>query len=132
MIESGYYPQGAEFDKYAPWNEEEQKEMKFNVCVTSTLSKRCKLSTTHYSYVVEPFNNFASYETDEVDWEDEYNNEYFGIEELLKELSKMAGEKLRELPKSKDYNTEKKRRKLQCIIASCKGWETDSFYVNKE
>ena len=46
--ESGYYPEGAEFDPKAPYNEKEKKEVKTNVYVSLSLSKGFTISTRNY------------------------------------------------------------------------------------
>lgn len=43
MKESGYYPEGAEFDPNAPWNEKETPKEEIEVEVTVTLKKKVKL-----------------------------------------------------------------------------------------
>lgn len=43
MKESGYYPEGAEFDPNAPWNEKEIPKEEIEVEVTVTLRKKVKL-----------------------------------------------------------------------------------------
>ena len=43
MKESGYYPEGAEFDPNAPWNEKEIPMEEIEVEVTVTLKKKVKL-----------------------------------------------------------------------------------------
>lgn len=48
MIESGYYPAGAEFDPSAPWNEHTNDEIDVEVDVTITVHKKVKIYTTDY------------------------------------------------------------------------------------
>ena len=48
MIESGYYPPGAEFDPNAPWNEVEVPEQEFEVTCSQTLSKSTTIWTNDY------------------------------------------------------------------------------------
>lgn len=49
MIESGYYPPGAEFDPRAPWNEVEYPEKEIEVTVSVTLSKTVKVLVNDYN-----------------------------------------------------------------------------------
>ena len=49
MIESGYYPPGAEFDPNAPYNEKELPEKEIEVTVSITLSKTVKIKVSDYT-----------------------------------------------------------------------------------
>ena len=44
MIESGYYPIGAEFDPKAPYNEEIIPDKEIEVTISVTLSKTVKIT----------------------------------------------------------------------------------------
>lgn len=46
MIESGYYPLGAENDSNAPYNEEEQKDREIDIEIV--LSKKTKINVNDY------------------------------------------------------------------------------------
>lgn len=48
MIESGYYPAGAEYDPKAPWNQLEPEPRKIEVTVSITLSKTVEVEVTDY------------------------------------------------------------------------------------
>lgn len=51
MKESGYYPEGAEFDPKAPWNEKESEEKEVEVTVSITLSKTVKVKVSDYEII---------------------------------------------------------------------------------
>lgn len=51
MIESGYYPPGAEHDSRAPWNEKDIPEKEVEVCVSVTLSKTIKIKVSDYEII---------------------------------------------------------------------------------
>lgn len=53
MIESGYYPAGAEYDKNAPYNKADKEEKEIEVTVSITLSKTIKVKVSDYE--IEPF-----------------------------------------------------------------------------
>ena len=53
MIESGYYPMGAEHDPRAPWNQSEPSEEEIEVLVSITLSKSVKIKVKDYIVVDE-------------------------------------------------------------------------------
>lgn len=48
MIESGYYPIGAENDTAAPWNQKELPNKEIEVLVSITLSKSVKIKVSDY------------------------------------------------------------------------------------
>lgn len=48
MIESGYYPPGAEHDPNAPWNQVDNPEREIEVTVSVTLSKTVKIKVSDY------------------------------------------------------------------------------------
>ena len=48
MIESGYYPIGAEFDPKAPYNEEIIPDKEVEVTISVTLSKTVKITVNDY------------------------------------------------------------------------------------
>lgn len=51
MIESGYYPPGAEHDPRAPYNEVETPEREIEVTVSVTLSKTVKIKVSDYEII---------------------------------------------------------------------------------
>lgn len=53
MIESGYYPPGAEFDSNAPWNQVDLPEKEIEVTVSVTLSKTVKITVDDYEAEVD-------------------------------------------------------------------------------
>ena len=48
MIESGYYPIGAEFDPKAPYNEQIIPDKEIEVTISVTLSKTVKITVNDY------------------------------------------------------------------------------------
>lgn len=48
MIESGYYPSGAEHSPNAPWNQVDNPEREIEVTVSVTLSKTVKIKVSDY------------------------------------------------------------------------------------
>ena len=68
MIESGYYPPGAEFDINAPYNEKELPEKEIEVTVSITLSKTVKIKVSDYTiYSIEADNGKCF---DDIDYSD--------------------------------------------------------------
>jgi len=48
MKESGYYPEGAEYDPEAPWNEKETPREEIEVEISVVLKKKVKLQVDKY------------------------------------------------------------------------------------
>ena len=68
MIESGYYPPGAEFDPNAPYNQKELPEKEIEVTVSITLSKIVKIKVSDYTvYSIEADNGKCF---DDIDYSD--------------------------------------------------------------
>ena len=68
MIESGYYPPGAEFDPNAPYNQKELPEKEIEVTVSITLSKTVKIKVSDYTiYSIEADNGKCF---DDIDYSD--------------------------------------------------------------
>ena len=84
MIESGYYPPGAEFDPRAPYNEVENDEIDFDITCTQVLSKTVSVTTTNYVREVDEerdeegsIHRDVTYDTSDTNWADEFaENEY--------------------------------------------------------
>ena len=68
MIESGYYPPGAEFDVNAPYNQKELPEKEIEVTVSITLSKTVKIKVSDYTVYSNEDDNGNHFE--EVDYSD--------------------------------------------------------------
>ena len=59
MIESGYYPIGAEFDPKAPYNEEIIPDKEIEVTISVTLSKTVKITVNDYTIDEEGYCDFS-------------------------------------------------------------------------
>ena len=137
MIESGYYPPGAEFDPNAPYNQSEPEPVEVDVTISQSLSRSTKIKVTDYISNewedVEPNNKGGFYRTKEIEYDfsdsdlkGAYERQEYTISELLDYL--------------KDYlitdinkcNEESKKRKLQHILKCCEDWEVDETEVIEE
>ena len=137
MIESGYYPPGAEFDPNAPYNQRDPDEIEVNVCISQTLHKSTTISTT--DYVAEEWEDYerdddggfvttreVSYNFSDSDLLSAYKNDNWTIPELLNELKNYIQQDLdKGCSKSKESY-------LKCMIAACEDWELDEEEVIKE
>ena len=59
MIESGYYPIGAEFDPKAPYNEQIIPDKEIEVTISVTLSKTVKITVNDYIIDEEGYYDFS-------------------------------------------------------------------------
>lgn len=134
MFESGYYPAGAEFNTNAPWNEKEVPERDFEVNATFTLTKQCQITTN--DYVPEESGQdedgwwYDEISTQDTDWEAAYKENYKTPLELIEILKKKCEDELAAIGDMK-HGTYSKRRELQNIIDSCKGWAYLDFDIDE-
>lgn len=126
MIESGYYPPGAEFDPNAPYNEVELPEEEFDVCISSSLSKSTTVTTNDYSVDSwDEEDGNASFDTSDTNWEQAYNNDgHYTPLELIQKFKEV----LSELVKDTDIKPRKKKE-YEHLISECEGWSEDELEV---
>lgn len=131
MIESGYYPPGAEFDPRAPWNEQEVPERQFDVCISQTLSKSTRVTTNDYIPEVDQDEDgvYESTDTSDTDWEAAYNKDHYTPLQLIN----LFKESLLDELNSNKLNLDLKRRKcLEELIRECSDWTEDETEVVKD
>lgn len=119
MTESGYYPPGAEFDPNAPWNQTEPPEIDFDVCISSTLSKNVKVSTSDYREDEE-----GEISTMETDWKAAYGDTHCTPMELIEHCKKLAQAVL-----DNDTRYLSVKSRLRMLIEECNGWSEDELEV---
>lgn len=102
MIESGYYPPGAEFDPNAPWNEPGDPDPKeVEVAVSTTLSRNTTVWTSDYN--AESWEDWdigdegetihtggVDYDFSDTDFKEAYTEEMYTVEEVLSKVSDYA------------------------------------------
>lgn len=101
------YPVGSDTED-APWNTHDKESMKFDCVVTETLVRMTEVPTKDYKRYEE------SIDTDEVDWENEYNEYCITIRDLLFELREMTDKELNRLPARTGRGVFLKRIKKSC------------------
>lgn len=137
MIESGYYPPGAQFDSNAPYNQRDPEPVEVDVCISQTLHKSTTISTT--DYVAEECEDCerdddggfvttggVSYDFSDSDLLNAYKNDSWTIPELLYELKDYI---------KQDLNkgcSESKKTWLERMMKACEDWELDEEEVIKE
>lgn len=134
MIESGYYPMGAEYDSSAPYNQEEVPDIDFDLTCSQCLSKTVEVTTNDYlpgstevEYEREPDGSYSSTtyagvpDTSDTDWEEAYHdNDHYTPLQLIELFKRFLDDKLtgkNTVPNSTSY--------LKRIKAECEGWVED-------
>ena len=131
MYDNYNYPMGADTTD-APWNARENDEVPFDVCVTQTLTKNDTVMSTNYEEYTTREDGMVdvNYDTSEIDWEDEWLSQAYGIPFLLKELEKYVTKELKSM--SEDNRGTKSRRKfLKDILSACQGWSLEETIVEE-
>lgn len=136
MIESGYYPPGAEFDPNAPYNQVDPPEHEFGITISQTLSKSTSVCTTDYNYECDADEDgvYTNYNTEDTNWDAAYKDEHLTIEQLLDVLKNMCvlEKSVLEAKLEKDIATKNRIRKLDYYISECDGWCVDETEVIEE
>ena len=148
MIESGYYPPGAEFDMNAPYNQAEIPEKEFDVTCVQTLSKQTTVLTSDYipgasgcDYEPDGEGGCSSIgwqdpdDTSDTNWSKEYseNGHYTPIgligvlkERLIKELKELENSPV---DSKFTYKKQQDIRKIKHLIEECDDWNEDETEI---
>ena len=120
MIESGYYPPGAEFDPDAPWNQHSSPEHEFEITITQTISKTLPIWTDQYNYICERDidGEFIDYDTSDTRWKDVYEEDHHTLLQLIGLFKRML--------ESKEEISESMREHL---IEECSEWCEDDYEI---
>lgn len=92
--------------------------MDFDVKVSFTLEKECKVNTDDYLVEHDDFQKESWINTDFTDWETEYDNSHYTITEMLNELRKYIENEMRMVEPCSGRGRELKR-----MLEDCQGWE---------
>lgn len=123
MSEKDYYPAGAYNDPNAPWNEVQYPEHDFDMEVSITLTRSATITTTQYNAYVEEEDGHMEYDTCNIDWKDEYENQYWTVPELLDKMRTL-------LDKWKPEKIERADKHLyERIMDESTGWEQEEMEV---
>lgn len=122
MLESGYYPAGAEFDPNAPWNECDPEEITRECDIWNSVRKTMPIATTDY-VPVNPLDDDP--DLSEVDWSDEFATRHYDIPELLEELSNLVRKY------APQGMTVSEQRHIRRVLSEAEGWETDELHVEE-
>ena len=151
MLESGYFPAGAEFDPSAPYNQSDPEEKDFKVTCSQSLSKTVTVTTGNYipgasgvdydsddeggTYAI-PYQDPP--DTSDTNWQEEFsNNDYHTPLELISILKTYVEQDLKGWEQSpEDPNHKYKRmmeiRRLKNLLENCKNWTEDDLEFIEE
>lgn len=126
MYDNYNYPPGADTPD-APWNQRDNKELKFDVEVCVQFVKTMPLHTSDYftkaETIGDDIEDFYYVNTDH-NWKGDYENECYTIPEMLTELKSMIE---KELPSA----TGQRKTRLIGMLRDCQGWEQFDFYAEQ-
>lgn len=135
MIESGYYPPGAEFDPDAPYNQSEPEPVEVDVTISQSLSRSTTIKVT--DYISNEWEDFEpdeegrfyrtggiEYDFSDSDLKGAYKEQDYTIPELLDYLKAYLIADIANCDKESG-----KKQKLQHILDCCEGWEVDETEV---
>ncbi len=123
MIESGYYPPGAEFDPNAPWNEVPIPEKEFEVTISQTVSRTVKVLTDDYARCYDDEAGYEYADTQDTDWKEAYAKDHEDIPKLLSLLKSYIERDLK-------YGDSKySKEQLKYFLKECEDWIVDETEV---
>lgn len=127
MIESGYYPPGAEFDPNAPWNQVDLPDKEIEVTVSVTLSKTVKVLVNDYNIEedADEGGRYLSYDFSNCDLHQAVEDQIVLPQNLAEYTEKMFNHDL-------NLKAAGMPRYLKDAIADCKGWTVDEMEVIEE
>ena len=145
MIESGYYPPGAEFDPNAPYNEVDVPEKDFEITCCQVLSKTVNVCTNNYI----PGGCGVDFEdgvacgwqdpddTSNTSWSNEYKeNGHYTPLQLIGMLKMRVEKELKDLENApidtkQPYAKAAEVRRLKHLIEECDNWcEDETEFIN--
>lgn len=124
MIESGYYPMGAEFDKNAPYNQENPEPIEVEVTVSVTLSKTVKVKVNDYVEEIEAdeTGKYRNIDFSVCDLQSAVNEQVY----LPQDSGSIVDNYINKCTKSKSESAYKETKK---IIEDLSGWNVDEMEV---
>ena len=127
MYDNYNYPMGAD-NENAPWNEHEQDPIERECRITVTIEATRDVETkNYYQEPPEPWNGINSwnYDTSDVDWHEEYDNQYMSVPTLLFEMRKLLAKV------DVETLTMGERRMYDIVLEESQGWEEVDVDVEK-
>lgn len=127
MIESGYYPPGAEFDPNAPYNQVDLPEKEIEVTISVTLSKTVKVMVDDYQVEkdADEDGRYLNYDFSECDLHKAVESQVVLPQNLAEFTENMFNHDL-------NLKAAGMPKYLRNAIADCKGWTVDDMEVISE
>lgn len=134
------YPPGAANDPTAPYNEPPEPDaLEFEVTISQSLSKDTTVMSNKYERFmdIDEDGPYEWIETNDIDWNEAYEETHLTIEDLLEKFKEMLEEKVSEIGKQvkdnkPDHSQKKKLDELNFLIEECQGWTLDESEVVKD
>lgn len=135
---SNYPPMSqSEWDR-APWNQREQEEREFKVCISQTLSKSTTICTNDYAAEYEDETGNYRISTGDTQWKEALeDSETYTPLDLINEFKKFL-ERLIEERKSngesskRNHLYENSDNYYEHLIEECKNWTEDELEIIEE
>lgn len=127
MMESGYYPPGAEFDPNAPWNQANLPEKEIEVTISVTLSKTMKVMVNDYKVEedADEDRRYLSYDFSDCDLHKAVEDQVVLPQNLAEFTERMFDHDL-------NLKAAGMPMYLKDAIKDCKSWCVDEIEVIKE
>ena len=123
---SNYPPMSQSEWDAAPWNQTEPPEQTFDLCISQSLSKSVKVSTSKYIPYVDDESGVIRAETYDTDWREVCDDSgVYTPLELIEEFRKFLETNLETATGTKKY-------KYLHLIDECKGWIEDDIDIVEE
>lgn len=124
------YPEGADANPFAPWNQQEQDSELIEVTVTQTFSKTVEIEVDDYKRVRDSDENGIYYWNDysNCDLKDYVNEQHKPINKLLKEIPELY-ETFIQLDLNNKREVELFKHSLLILSESCKNWNEEETNV---
>lgn len=126
MSSTGDYPPGAEYDKKAPYNEEQNPYVECRLCISQTLSKDVTVKTNDYTsnLIWDNELTYSSLDFSETNIDSLYAEQHYTPYELIELFKEFLEDKV----KNSDF-TDPKISMMKTLIKECKNWVEDETEV---
>lgn len=108
----------------------------FKITVSQSLTKHTTVTSDDYTenYYGKDIDGFPEVEIDtsSVDWFGEFDNQHYDIPFLLSELEAYIEEDIQRRTEPTNDKERRELKRLEAILADCKGWELDETIIEEE
>ena len=131
MRDRDYYPAGAYNDPDAPYNEHEPEVKEWDCSVSVTLAQVLPIGTQNYTE--EPpemdedgFFCSGSTDTSDVDWREEYEEQYMQLDALLEKMADCL-----ERIANGEQLGKREMRMIPELVRQARGWNVDDIDISE-